>query len=68
MTEPVTKADLQELKKEHLIPILEQLKTLNGKVAENTKFRERAKGALVVVAFIGFTGIIAWLSLLGKTL
>lgn len=37
------------------------LATLNGQVKENTKFRNKALGALVVISFIASTNLIAFI-------
>ncbi len=59
------KEALNELKEGHLIPIKNQLVALNSKVAKNTGFIEKLKGALVLAGVLGVTGFLAWLILLG---
>lgn len=44
------------------------LEELNGKVSRNSKFRERLMGGIAVIAFLGFTSLVAWVVLIGKTL
>ena len=57
-----------EIKNEHLQPIKEQVLLTNGKIAELKTWKERINGGIAVIAFMGFTGLMAWAAYLFKTL